>query len=252
MIFVDHAVRPGAWTSIETSPGCNRKRGAPRPLLDGAVVADHLETGDARFGRHGHREPGEARLEGGGRFAGDLLALDATCAARFDHRLLVLGQRRRDIPLLLVAESQVEERARGLVIGSAEAVVAQLHPLIERAQGIAAARRNRGRVGSSMTIVPQYSLSNSAGTIDLNDHSNYWVEAAGADFGSQPQTTWTEEINYAGGPNLQTWVLRGSLIPCTIPMWTQGTSLANVQATWRRSGSWSTPVALTLYPDHRH
>ena len=36
----------------------------------------------------------------------------------------------------------------GLVIGSAEAVVAQLHPLIERAQRIAAARRNRGRVGS--------------------------------------------------------------------------------------------------------
>ena len=80
-----------------------------------------------------------------------------------------------------------------------------------------------------MTIVPKYSLSNSVGTINLNDQSNYWVDAAGADFGSQ-QTTWSEDINYAGGANVQTQVLRGSLIPCTIPMWTQDTSLANVQA----------------------
>ena len=75
--------------------------------------------------------------------------------------------------------------------------------------------------------LPVYWLGGLSG-INLNDHVNYFVDAAGVDLGEM-QTTSTEEINYAGGANVQTQVLRGSLVAVTIPMWVQGSSLSNLK-----------------------
>ena len=67
------------------------------------------------------------------------------------------------------------------------------------------------------------------GAINLNDQANYFVLMDGFDLG-QMQTSWDEQVNYSGAANVQTNIVRTSLLPVTIPMYIQGSSTANVNA----------------------
>ena len=71
---------------------------------------------------------------------------------------------------------------------------------------------------------PKYQL----GSIDLNDKSHYWCDADGVDLGEM-QTTWDEQVNLAGGANVQTNVQRGGLVACTFPMWVEGSSTPDLE-----------------------
>ncbi len=65
------------------------------------------------------------------------------------------------------------------------------------------------------------------GAINLNDQANYFVTMEGFDLG-QMQTTWDEQVNYSGGANVQTNIIRTALVPVTIPMYIQGSSQSNL------------------------
>ena len=109
--------------------------------------------------------------------------------------------------------------------------------------------------------LPQYNLignldgaapSHGFATINLNDQVNLWVEADGFDIGAK-QTTWDEQVSYAGGANVQTHVVRSGLVPVTIPMWAQGSSVTNLEVNvlnpiWAmiEASSSAYPISFTL------
>ena len=101
--------------------------------------------------------------------------------------------------------------------------------------------------------LPQYILSNAFGTINLNDHVNWFIDddAGGVDLGNM-QTTWDEAVSIYGGPNAQVNVKRGSLVPVNCPMWCDAASQTDMDtklaALWAIVDAAGT-VATTLQTD---